>query len=57
MNAGRYVLSQVLDQVHWQSLRRLVEHYGAEARDLVLHGLECLHILTAAVRSQSVTNE
>ena len=32
MNAGRYILSQVLDQVHWQSLRRLVERYGAEAR-------------------------
>ena len=32
MNAGRYILSQVLDQVHWQSLRRLVERYGAETR-------------------------
>ena len=32
MNAGRYVLSQVLDLVHWQSLRRLVERYGAETR-------------------------
>ena len=32
MNAGRYVHSQVLDQVHWQSLRGLVGRYGAETR-------------------------
>lgn len=32
MNCGRYVLSQVLDQVHWQTLRRLADRYGAEAR-------------------------
>ena len=32
MNAGRCVLSQVLGLVHWQSLRRLVERYGAETR-------------------------
>jgi hypothetical protein len=32
MNSGRYVLSQILDQVHWESLKRLVQRYGAEAR-------------------------
>lgn len=32
MNTGRYVLSQVLDLVHWQTLGRLVERYDAESR-------------------------
>ena len=32
MNTGRYVLSQILDLVHWQTLSRLVERYGAESR-------------------------
>ena len=32
MNSGRYVVSQVLDHVHWQTLKRLVERYGAESR-------------------------
>ena len=32
MNSGRYVLSQVLDLVHRQTLDRLVERYGAESR-------------------------
>lgn len=32
MNTGRYVLSQVLDLVHWQTLSRLVERYNAESR-------------------------
>lgn len=32
MNAGRYVLSQLLDLVHWQTLSRLVERYDAESR-------------------------
>jgi len=32
MNSGRYVLSQVLDLVHWQTLARLVERHGAESR-------------------------
>jgi hypothetical protein len=32
MNTGRYVLSQVLDQVHGQTLSRLVERYAAESR-------------------------
>jgi hypothetical protein len=32
MNAGRYVLSQILDLVHWQTLVRLVERYDAESR-------------------------
>jgi hypothetical protein len=32
MNSGRYVLSQVLDLVHRQTLDRLVERYDAESR-------------------------
>lgn len=32
MNAGRYVLSQVLDLVHWQTLSRLVRRHNAESR-------------------------
>jgi hypothetical protein len=32
MNSGRYVLSQVLNLVHWQTLARLVERHGAESR-------------------------
>lgn len=32
MNAGRYVLSQILDLAHWQTLSRLVERYDAESR-------------------------
>lgn len=32
MNTGRYVLSQVLDLVHWQTLSRLVDRYDAESR-------------------------
>ena len=32
MNSGRYVLSQVLDLIHWETLRRLVQRYDAEAR-------------------------
>ena len=32
MNTGRYVLSQILDQVHWQTLSRLAARYHAEAR-------------------------
>lgn len=32
MNTGRYVLSQVLDMVHRQSLDRLVGRYNAESR-------------------------
>jgi len=32
MNSGRYVLSQVLDFVHRQTLDRLVERYDAESR-------------------------
>jgi len=32
MNSGRYVLSQVLDLVHRQTLDRLVERYNAESR-------------------------
>jgi hypothetical protein len=32
MNSGRYVLSQVLDLVHWQTLARLVGRYDAESR-------------------------
>jgi hypothetical protein len=32
MNSGRYILSQVLDLVHWQTLARLVQRYDAESR-------------------------
>jgi hypothetical protein len=32
MNSGRYVLAQVLDLIHWETLRRLVQRYDAEAR-------------------------
>ncbi len=32
MNSGRYILSQILDLVHWQTLSRLVERYDAESR-------------------------
>ena len=32
MNTGRYVLSQVLDLVHWQTLSRLVQRYDAESK-------------------------
>jgi hypothetical protein len=32
MNSGRYVLSQVLDHIHWQTLKRLCGRYGTEAR-------------------------
>ena len=32
MNSGRYILSQVLDLVHRQTLDRLVERYAAESR-------------------------
>ncbi len=30
MNSGRYVLSQVMDLVHWQVLKRYVQRYDAE---------------------------
>ena len=32
MNSGRYVLAQLLDLVHWQTLTRLVGRYDAESR-------------------------
>ncbi len=32
MHTGRFVLSQILDLIHRQTLDRLVERYGAEAR-------------------------
>ncbi len=32
MNTGRYVISQLLDMVHRQTLDRLVRRYGAESR-------------------------
>ena len=31
MNSGRFVLSQILDLVHWQTLSRLVCKYNAES--------------------------
>lgn len=32
MNSGRYVLSQILDLVHWQALARTVQRYDGESR-------------------------
>ena len=32
MNSGRYVLSQVLEHIHWQTLKRLRARYRTEAR-------------------------
>ncbi|MCX6979188.1 MAG: IS4 family transposase [Verrucomicrobia bacterium] len=32
MNSGRYVLTQLLDLVHWQTLARLVARFDAESR-------------------------
>ena len=32
MNTGRYVLTQVLDYIHWQTLNRLAAHYNIRAR-------------------------
>ena len=32
MNTGRYILSQVVDLVHWQTPARLVDRYHAESR-------------------------
>lgn len=32
MNSGRFVLSQILDLVHWQTLSRLVCKYNAESK-------------------------
>ena len=32
MNTGRYVVSQIMDLIHRQTLDRLVERYGAETR-------------------------
>ena len=36
MNSGRFVLSQLLDLVHRQTLDRLVERYDAEATSAIL---------------------
>jgi hypothetical protein len=32
MNSGRYALSQVLEYIHWQTLKRLSARYGTETR-------------------------
>jgi len=32
MNTGRYILAQILDLVHWQTLARLSQRYNAESR-------------------------
>jgi hypothetical protein len=32
MNSGRYVLTQVLDRIHWQTLTRLAERYNIRTR-------------------------
>lgn len=34
MNTGRYIISQVLDLVHWQTLSRLVQRYDAGSKVL-----------------------
>jgi hypothetical protein len=54
MNSGRYVLSQVLDHVHRQSLKRVVERYDAEAR--VRH-FGCRQQLTCMVFAQLTWRE
>jgi hypothetical protein len=32
MNSGRYILTQVLDRIHWQTLTRLTQRYSIRAR-------------------------
>ena len=32
MNSGRFVLTQILDLIHWQTLSRLVSKYNAESK-------------------------
>lgn len=32
MNSGRYILSQVLDLVNWQTLSQLVQRYDPESK-------------------------
>jgi hypothetical protein len=32
MNSGRYILTQVLDIIHWQTLSRLAARYNIRAR-------------------------
>jgi hypothetical protein len=54
MNSGRYVLSQILDFVHWQTLSRLVERYDAECR--VRH-FGCRQQLIAMVFAQLTLRE
>jgi hypothetical protein len=54
MNSGRYVLSQVLDHVHWQSLKRVVERYDAETR--VIH-FGCRQQLVCMVFAQLTWRE
>jgi hypothetical protein len=54
MNSGRYVLSQILSFVHWQTLSRLVERYDAEC--CVRH-FGCRHQLIAMVFAQLTLRE
>ncbi len=54
MNSGRYILSQILDLVHWQTLSRLVERYDAESR--VRH-FGCRQQLTCMAFSQLTWRE
>jgi len=54
MNSGRYILSQVLDQVHWQTLKRLTDRYHAETR--VRH-FGCRQQLIAMVFAQITWRE
>lgn len=54
MNTGRFVLSQVLDLVHWQTLSRLVARYDAESR--VRH-FGCRQQLICMVFAQMTSRE
>lgn len=49
MNSGRYVLSQVMDLIHWQTLQRYVHHYNAE--HLVRH-FDCRQQLICMIFAQ-----
>lgn len=54
MNTGRYVLSQLLDLIHWQTLSRFVQRYDAESR--VRH-FGCRQQLTAMAFAQLTWRE
>jgi len=54
MNSGRYVLSQVLEHIHWQTFKRLSARYGNETR--VRH-FACRQQLTCMVFAQLTWRE